>query len=129
MNLFFTRSFVTQGSISTTAKQVVLNLRKAGKKIGLLRLRVIRPFPWEQIETALWHLKGVAVIDKNVSPGIGGIMYPEIKAALYEMPEQPVVSNFITGLGGNKVDLKKYYEIFEQLEKDEKASKGSIKFV
>jgi len=122
-------AFVTQGSISTTAKQAVLNLRKAGKKIGLLRLRVIRPFPWEQIETALWHMKGIAVIDKNVSPGSGGIMYPEIKAALYEMPERPVVSGFITGLGGSKVDLKKYYEIFMQLEKDEIARKGSIKFV
>ncbi len=121
--------FVTQGSISTTAKQAVLDLRKQGVKAGLLRLRVIRPLPWKQIAKALENAKAVAVIDKNVSPGIGGIMYPEIKAVLYENENKPVVSGFVAGLGGSKTSVKKFQSILAYLKKDEKAKTGKRRFI
>jgi len=122
-------AFVTQGSISTTAKQAVLNLRQKGVKVGLLRLRVIRPAPWEQIAKALSEVKAVAVVDKNVSPGIGGIMYPEIKAMLYENANKPVVSGFVTGLGGSKTSVSKFYSILDYLKKDEKNKAGKRRFI
>ena len=121
--------FITQGSISTTAKQAVLDLRKEGHKVGLLRLRVIRPLPWEQLAKALGNAKAIAVIDKNVSPGIGGIMYPEIKAVAYENNNHPVISGFVTGLGGSKTGVKKFKAIFSYLLKDEKAKAGKRRFI
>ena len=121
--------FVTQGSISTTAKQAVLDLRKKGIKAGLLRLRVIRPMPWKQLAKALSNAKAIAVVDKNVSPGIGGIMYPEIKAVAYENDNHPVISGFITGLGGSKTGVKKFISIYEYLKKDGKTGKGKRRFI
>jgi pyruvate ferredoxin oxidoreductase alpha subunit len=122
-------ALVTQGSISTSAKQAVIEMRKKGVKAGLLRLRMIRPFPEQEVAEALDGIKAIAVIDKNTSPGKGGIMYPEIRSAVYENKERPTVSDFITGLGGSPESTLLFESIVHTTLKDAKNKRGEIRFV
>ena len=109
---------VTQGSMSTTAKAAILEMRDEGIKVGLLRLRVIRPWPNEAVAGALKNAKAIAVIDRNVAPGKGGIMFPEIIETLYNLDRRPLVSGFVVGLGGNPQTESKVKEITHKLEED-----------
>ncbi|MFH1224577.1 MAG: hypothetical protein V1676_02115 [Candidatus Diapherotrites archaeon] len=101
------------GSNALTAKTAVDELRAKGKKVGLLRLRVLRPFPRDEIAAALRGVKKVAVVDQSVAPGAGGILYPEVRAALAGSGAK--VSSYIAGLGGRWVEVKDYAEIFRQI--------------
>lgn len=120
---------VTQGSMSTSAKAEIDLMREKGEKIGLLRLRVIRPLPRLEILNALENAKGVAVVDKNLSPGLGGIMYSELNDNMYDLAERPVVSSFIMGLGGKPEELGQFSKIIDVLKKDVQKKKGAIRFV
>ncbi|MFH0986935.1 MAG: transketolase C-terminal domain-containing protein [Candidatus Micrarchaeota archaeon] len=122
-------ALVTQGSISTTARQAVDDLRKKGTKAGLLRLRVIRPFPHEEIAKALKKAHGVAVIDKNIEPGMGGSMFPEIRSALYDLAHPPIVSNFIVGLGGNPESMHLFEEAVKETQRDVKKGEGTTRLM
>ena len=106
--------FVMIGSFATKAKEAVDRLREGGKAVGLLRPRLIRPFPEKHIADVLKGKRGIAVIDQNVSMGKGGILYHEICALLYNlhMKEQgPVALSFIGGLGGRDISLEEFYEM------------------
>jgi pyruvate ferredoxin oxidoreductase alpha subunit len=92
---------VSMGANSSIAKSAVKNLRAKGVPIGLLRLRVYRPFPKEQIRESLKEVEAVGMIDQNLSPGYGGIVYPEIRDCLYD--RKVPVSDFIAGLGGRHI--------------------------
>jgi pyruvate ferredoxin oxidoreductase alpha subunit len=84
-------------------KAEIKRLRSAGKKVGLARLRMIRPFPHAELQRVLAGRKGVAVIDQNISVGKGGILFSEIASALYNAPDRPpVLLSFIGGLGGRR---------------------------
>lgn len=109
---------VITNSFSTIAKQAVYRLRKEyGKNIGLLRIRMVRPFPSEVICDKLVGKKGVAVIDQNISIGSGGILYPEVVSALYNKDEKPKrILSFIGGLGGKKITFSEFKYIFSVLE-------------
>ncbi|MCG7850615.1 MAG: pyruvate ferredoxin oxidoreductase [ANME-2 cluster archaeon] len=110
---------VTQGSMSTTTKAAIMEMRdEEGIKVGLLRLRVIRPWPAKAIAAALKNAKAVAVIDRNVAPGRGGIMLPEIVETLYHLDTRPLVSSFVVGLGGNPQTVHKVKEITRKLMDD-----------
>ena len=122
-------AIVTQGSISTTAQAEVNEMRKKGIKVGLLRLRVIRPLPKDEIKNALKDMEGVAIIDKNLAPGLGGITHSEIRDCLYDIEEQPIMSSFVMGLGGKMEEMKQFAQIIDMLKKDMKAKKGSVRFV
>ncbi|MBN3036929.1 MAG: hypothetical protein JW834_00610 [Candidatus Diapherotrites archaeon] len=111
---------VTQGSISTTAKAAVNAMRKKGKKVGLLRLRLIRPWPAKDVARELANAEHVAVLDKNVAPGQGGIMSPHVKAALFEYGAKPIVTSFIMGLGGNPESVGMFEEAVRLAEKDKR---------
>lgn len=95
--------FVMTNSFSSMAKVEIKRLREQGKRIGLARLRMIRPFPHEEIQRILRGRKGVAVIDQNISVGKGGILFSEIASALYPLQDRPpVLLSFIGGLGGRR---------------------------
>lgn len=98
--------FVALGSLCTTIEEAVNDLRKEGMKVGLLRIRVLRPFPKDEIKKALKG-KHIAVIDNNVAPGYGGILYPEICSVV----GTENVSDFIVGLGGKNVSKNDFKEI------------------
>lgn len=92
-------------TIASTAKVVVDELRARGVRIGLVRPRLLRPFPAKDIAAAVRGAKRVAVIDRSVSFGAGGAWAAETRAALYNLPRaaRPVVHSFIAGLGGRDV--------------------------
>ena len=94
---------VMTNSFATMGKAEIRRLRNAGKKIGMARLRMIRPFPDEELQRLLRGRKGVAVIDQNISVGKGGILFSEIASALYGLSDRPpVLLSFIGGLGGRR---------------------------
>jgi pyruvate/2-oxoacid:ferredoxin oxidoreductase alpha subunit len=94
---------ITSGTIASTAKDVIDDLQEQGENIGLIRFRVFRPFPKEEIRQALKGVERIGVIDRNISFGHEGIFFSEIKAAIYSMDNPPRAYNFIAGLGGRDV--------------------------
>ena len=84
----------------------------AGQPVGLLRPRLLRPFPAEQLQRVLSGKQGVAVIDQNISMGMGGVLHAELAAALYGKPKAPpVLASFIGGLGGRDISPQEFFEI------------------
>jgi pyruvate/2-oxoacid:ferredoxin oxidoreductase alpha subunit len=94
---------VTAGSITSTARVAIKDLRKQGNKIGLLKLRLFRPFPVEAAQIALRGKKKIAVIDRNISLGSGGIFCQELRAALIHSSDHPLTYSYIAGVGGTDV--------------------------
>lgn len=109
------RAIVVLGSTAQTAKTVVDDLRKKDEKVGLLRIRVFRPFPEKEIAQALKHLKSIAVLDKSDAvSGMGGPVFEEIKAALYQN-NKPKIVNYIFGLGGRDIKLAEIERVYSNL--------------
>jgi len=109
---------VILGSEAGRVKSVVDNLRQAGKKAGVLRIRAARPFPEEQIIRQLLGLRAVAVMDRSYAPGaVGAPMFQEIRSALYDYRSSaPPVINRIYGLGGRELRNADVEAIFAELE-------------
>ncbi len=94
---------VAMGTAADTARVVVDNLRAVGRRVGLLRLRVFRPFPVEMLRAKLGRARRVVVMDRDISFGCGGIVAEELRAALCPLVVRPTVFSFVTGLGGRDV--------------------------
>jgi pyruvate ferredoxin oxidoreductase alpha subunit len=92
---------VMSNSFATVGKAEIARLRAAGRKIGLLRLRLLRPFPHAEIARLLAGRRAVAVVDQNLSVGKGGILFAEVASAVRGAGAPPLVS-FIGGLGGRR---------------------------
>jgi 2-oxoisovalerate ferredoxin oxidoreductase alpha subunit len=95
---------LSMGAIGAESKMAIDELQKAGQKIGLARVRVIRPFPTEEI-IKLGKQADLVVIDRNISVGLEGVLFNEVKAALYGESDAKV-TGFIAGLGGKDVTYK-----------------------
>lgn len=106
---------VTVGATTSTARVAIQELRKQGEKVGLLKLRVVRPFPFEKIREALKGRKKVAVLDRNISFGYHGIFYQEIKSALYPLKERPIILGYIAGLGGRDITVEDFIDIYNDM--------------
>ena len=96
---------VAMGSVCGTIKDVIDEQREKGVQVGLVKIITHRPFPFDDIKNALKDAKKVAVIEKAISPGLGGPVFGEIASALYDLDERPQLRNFIVGLGGRDVTL------------------------
>jgi len=94
---------VTAGSITSTARVTIKALREKGYRVGLLKLRLFRPFPTEDVQEVLKGKKKIAVIDRNISLGGGGIFCQELRAALVHSPDHPLIYSYIAGIGGTDV--------------------------
>ncbi|MGD9385423.1 MAG: hypothetical protein PVF28_02645 [Thioalkalispiraceae bacterium] len=104
-------AFVMIGSFATKAKDAVDSLREAGYKIGLARLRLFRPLPQERLRHLLSGRKAIAVIDQNISMGMGGIIYSELSGVLYGSRPAPVLASFVGGLGGRDISQEEFFEM------------------
>lgn len=104
-------AFVMLGSFATKAREAVDRLRDAGWKIGLVRPRLLRPFPEARLREILAGRKGAAVIDQNISLGKGGVLFAELASALYGLQKKPVLTSFIGGLGGRDISPEEFYEM------------------
>ena len=111
-------AIVILGSESGRGKSVVDDMRQTGKKVGVLRIRCVRPFPDEQVVRQLLRLRAVAVMDRSFAPGaVGAPMFQEIRSALFNYRgSAPPVINRIYGLGGRELRNADVQEIFAELE-------------
>jgi pyruvate ferredoxin oxidoreductase alpha subunit len=110
-------AIVAMGSICGTTKDSIDEMRDEGKKVGLLKIRVYRPFPTEEVAKALSHVQRVAVLDKNISLGAKGAVALEVRDALYSSGIP--VKDFIIGLGGRDVRKKDIKAVVALIEKGE----------
>ncbi|MGK7311038.1 MAG: pyruvate ferredoxin oxidoreductase [Candidatus Longimicrobiales bacterium M2_2A_002] len=107
---------VTSGTITSTTREVVDQRRDNGEKVGLVKVKMFRPFPTAALRKRLRVAEKVAVLDRNVSPGHGGIFAEEIRSALYDVPldDRPTLYGYVLGLGGRDVTPETIDEIIER---------------
>jgi pyruvate ferredoxin oxidoreductase alpha subunit len=111
---------VGMGTMAMPTRVAIRRMREQGKKVGFLRIKFFRPFPTEEIQKVLGKAKGVAVIDRDYSygsPSFGGVLFHELRSALYPMKERPLMLNFIAGLGGREITVRDINGIVETTEK------------
>ena len=118
---------LTMGSFSETAKIVIDERQSRGESIGLVRLRLWRPFPFEEFRQALKSAETLIVFDRSISSGMGGPVFSEVKAALYDEEKRPRVVNIIGGLGGRDMPVKDFEYVIDRGR--EIAEKGSEKVI
>jgi len=107
--------FLTMGSFSETATVAIDELRSAGKSVGLIKLRLWRPFPFKEFRKAVKDADVLIVLDRALSfGGPGGPVCSEIKAALYNESKKPKVVSFVGGLGGRDITKSGFEEIYQR---------------
>ncbi|MBD3285833.1 pyruvate ferredoxin oxidoreductase [candidate division WOR-3 bacterium] len=113
---------VSSASIASTARPVIDAMREEGHKVGLIRVRVFRPFPSDLMRKLLEGRKKVLVVDRNISFGMSGAFYEETKAALYNVKNSPPMWGYIAGLGGRDVPTNVVRDMIEQTMKEDHPS-------
>jgi len=109
---------VVMSSAAGTCKDAIDELRSEGKRIGLLKPRIYRPFAHQKIAEALRKKKAVAVLDRSSSPGaFGAPLFTDIRSSLYDYAERPHIVNYVYGLGGRDIKVEHFKEVALKLEK------------
>lgn len=109
-------AIVCMNSTAGTTKAVVDKLREQGVKAGLLKIRVYRPFPGEEVAKALSHLKAVAVLDKSDSlNAIGGALFEDVVSSMYVAKQNVPVANYVYGIGGRDTTEKEINSVYADL--------------
>jgi len=104
------------GSTMGTVRYVVDRMRRRGLKVGMVRMRVFRPFPTEELKELLKDVEVVGVLDKAMSFGApGGPLYEELRTIFYDVDENPIIVNYIYGLGGRDTPPHLIEEAYEEL--------------
>ena len=102
---------VSMGALSSEAKEAVDRLRKEKLAVGAVKVKLFRPFPREKILGFGKRLKAFVVVDRNISFGMEGVLFTEIKSSLYTLDERPKVLGFIAGLGGRDVRIRDFIKM------------------
>ncbi len=110
---------VTMGSMCGTAREAVDAMRAAGQAVGLVKLRLFRPLPVVGLREALGGVDDIIVLDRNYSPGYGGVLHQELRAALYDLAVRPRIHGLLAGVGGVNVPPKKIIEFVNQTRQNE----------
>ncbi len=105
--------FVTMGSMAGTAREAVDRLRERGLAAGLIRVRLFRPLPIDALRKALAGVGAALVLDRNHSPGMGGVLHQELAAGLYGMAGAPRLFGFLAGVGGVDVPVERLVALAE----------------
>ena len=104
------------GSFATKGKAAVNRARRQGKRVGLVRLRMVRPLPRQELVNTLADRRAVAVIDQNLSPGLGGVLFHEIAGVLAAAGSPPALRSFVGGLGGKDISESELDYVIAALE-------------
>ncbi len=118
--------FITSGTTGSTAKVAVDELRKEGIKVGNLRIKVFRPFPFEIVRNIVKGAKKVAVVDRNISYGHHGMFYQEVKSAAFGQTNGIPIFGFIAGLGGRDITPSAFREIAQYAQEKEKPEENIV---
>lgn len=114
-------AMITMGTVTSTCREVVDELRLKGDKAGIIKLRFFRPFPTGELKKAVSHLDALGVFDRSISYHGGGPVYNEVRSALFGMAI-PVI-NHLAGLGGRDVTKEQIIKMFEITRKAAKGEK------
>ena len=106
---------VTTGTITTTARQVVRRRREAGERVGLLKIKMFRPFPGEAILEACRSATRVGVLDRNYAAGMGGVFWQDLRAAFQGRRDDVLLQDYLTGVGGGDVTQTMVDEVIDDL--------------
>ncbi|SNQ60727.1 Pyruvate synthase subunit PorA [Candidatus Methanoperedens nitroreducens] len=117
-------ALITMGTVTSTSREVVDDMRKAGEKVGLVKLRFFRPFPSEELRKALSGVSAVGVFDRSISYHGGGPVFNEVRSALYGST-LPVI-NHLAGIGGRDVTKEQIIKMFEITLKAAKGEKVNM---
>jgi pyruvate ferredoxin oxidoreductase alpha subunit len=107
---------VTMGSCGETASVAVDKMREEGRSVGLVKIRLWRPFPFDEFKKATLHAKQLVVIDRAISVGACGPVASEVKAALYGNDRRPSVYNFVAGISGRDVTPSDFVKMVDKAE-------------
>jgi len=105
---------LTMGSFSETAMDAIDKMRGGGRKVGLIRLRLWRPFPFDEIRQTVKDAETLIVLDRALSFGYGGPVCSEIRSTLYGMEKRPKVVSFIGGLGGRDISPANFEQMINR---------------
>lgn len=94
---------IAAGTMASTIREVVDMYRDKGEKVGLARLRIFRPFPVNEVREIAKTAKFIGVLDRSYSFGYGGAFFAETGGALYNVPDKPLIKNYVVGIGGRDV--------------------------
>ena len=111
---------VGMGTLALPVRVAIRRLREQGKKIGFVRVKFFRPFPTDELRDVLSNCKAVCVIDRDYSfgsPSFAGVLFNDLRSALYPMEKRPQVLNFIAGLGGREVHVNDVNEMIDITQK------------
>jgi pyruvate ferredoxin oxidoreductase alpha subunit len=117
---------VTTGTVTSTGRQVIADLKSRGENVGLLKIKMFRPFPADIICRHLKSAQKIAVIDRNFSFGAGGIFAQEIRAALCNCEPHPQVFAYVAGLGGRDITPDTLIEIYNHTKNNSAPDDQSI---
>jgi pyruvate/2-oxoacid:ferredoxin oxidoreductase alpha subunit len=117
---------VAAGTTVGVCREVVSRLRAEGEKVGLLKIRLFRPFPARVLREVLNTARKAAVIDRNCSFGVGGIFAQEVRAALCNLEHRPEVFSYIAGLGGRDITPDAVQEIYRITQNTDKPEPESV---
>jgi len=111
-------ALVTTGSVTGTARAALAELACHGKKVDLVKLKLFRPFPQKEIRKVLAPYSRVAVVDRNLSFGSGGIFAQEIRSALGGLERPPIVYPFVAGLGGREITPETIASVVDRTQRE-----------
>jgi pyruvate ferredoxin oxidoreductase alpha subunit len=117
---------IAMGSVVGTLKDTVDDLRDDGVRAGAIKLRSYRPFPVDEIRSALAGLEAVGILDKNISLGFEGALFTDVKASLYHDDNAPKAFGFIAGLGGRDIPKRMFVKMFDCIREDKKISNSGF---
>lgn len=111
-------AIVALGSTAGTAKYAIDELRSKGIKAGMLKIRLYRPFPEEEIRKSMAHVKVIGVLDRSTGLNAGGgPLFNEIRSAFYDLAKKPEIYDYIYGLGGRDINTSHIKSVFDELSK------------
>ncbi|MEK7580642.1 MAG: pyruvate ferredoxin oxidoreductase, partial [Patescibacteria group bacterium] len=111
-----------------TTRQAIDELRQKGLKVGLIKIRLFRPFPYEAIAKVLKNIKIIGVLDRAESLGAHPPLGAEIKNSLYGRKLMPIIKNYIYGLGGRDLTVEQIKDVYKNLLK-QKQQENSIEYI
>jgi pyruvate ferredoxin oxidoreductase alpha subunit len=117
---------IAMGSVIGTVKDTIDDLRADGRRVGVIKVRALRPFPSEEIRKALEGVQSVGVIDRNISLGFEGALFCEVQACLYNNGSMPDAYGFIAGLGGRDIPKRTVKKMVERIRSGSPSAKSEF---
>jgi pyruvate/2-oxoacid:ferredoxin oxidoreductase alpha subunit len=109
------RILIVSGSIATTAREVVRQRRRQGENVGLVKLKMFRPFPEAELRDALAGARKVGVLDRNYAAGMGGVFWQDLRAAFQGHRSDLLIQDYLTGVCGGDVTPAMVEEVLDDL--------------